>query len=144
MGKYFLKLFLRYSVAIGFLSACADRFGMWDASLSAWGSWPSFVEYTGVLNPWMPESVIPLVAAIVTSIELIVAICLIVGYKTELAAKVGGVLLLVFALSMAFTVGVKKVLDFSVLLAAGASFAIGLIKEKYFEVDSVLSERYRN
>ncbi len=39
--------FLRIALAISFLSAVADRFGLWGspgAANVAWGDWPTFVE----------------------------------------------------------------------------------------------------
>lgn len=37
-----VKLFLRLSIAAGFLSATIDRFGMWDEDISVWGNWELF------------------------------------------------------------------------------------------------------
>jgi hypothetical protein len=37
-----LKLSLRFAVGFGFLSAVADRFGMWPKEISAWGNWEDF------------------------------------------------------------------------------------------------------
>ena len=54
-----IKLFLRLGIAVGFLSAVADRFGMWPAEISAWGNMDNFLAYTQVINPLLPESLIP-------------------------------------------------------------------------------------
>jgi hypothetical protein len=54
--------FLRLSLAAGFLSAVADRFGLWGPPGTpnvAWGDWQPFVEYVGKLNWFVPRSVIP-------------------------------------------------------------------------------------
>jgi len=136
MSVKLIKLFLRYSVAIGFLSAVADRFGFWPASRSAWGNWEAFLSYTASLNPWFPESFIPFVAVLSTVAEVLFGLGLIVGYKTRLFANLSGILLLLFALSMSFTVGIKKVFDFSVFAASAAAFSIALIKERVIELDA--------
>lgn len=130
-----IKLFLRFSIAIGFLSASADRLGMWPKQYSAWGNWNSFLEYTQVLNPWVPEALIPTLGGIATGAEIIFAIFLIIGYKTELFAKLSGILLFIFALSMTFSIGIKSAFDYSVFTASAAAFALSLMKEKYLEVD---------
>ena len=142
MYKNTVKLFLRFATAGGFLSAVADRFGIWNYNL-AWGNWESFVDFTRLINPWFPESMIQGVAITATSLEIIFAICLIIGFKTELIAKLSGILLLIFALSMTFSTGVKTAFDASVFAAAGAAFAVSVIKKKFLEVDMILAKKNR-
>lgn len=136
-----IKLYLRLAIAIGFLSASADRLGMWPKESSAWGNWGSFLEYTHLLNPWFPEALIPAIGAIATGAEIIFAIFLIIGFKTELVAKLSGILLLIFAISMTLTIGIKSVFDYSVFSASAAAFALSLLKKKYFEVDSLITKK---
>ena len=129
-----IKLFLRFAIAFGFLSAVADRFGLWSADVSAWGNWDSFVQYTAVINPWFPSSAIPALAITATSAEVIFAICLLIGFKTKLFANLSGLLLLIFAISMSLSIGIKPVFDYSVFIAAAGAFALGTMKEKFLEV----------
>lgn len=135
-----LKLFLRLGLGAAFLSACADRFGMWDEEVSAWGDMNTFLIYTQQLIPWAPDAMIPVLGWIATLTEVILGIFLILGFKTELSAKCSGVLLLIFALSMLFFLSAKSPFDYSVFAASGAAFALGLMKKKYFEIDNLLSE----
>src|SRR5690606_14262033 len=139
MTKRIIKLFLRISVASAFLSAVADRFGIWSKEISVWGNWDSFMEYTQFINPWFPTSIISTIGSIVTAVEIILAVFLIVGFKTELAAKLSGYLLLIFALSMTFSIGIKGALDYSVFTASAGAFALSLLKEKYLEIDALIS-----
>ncbi len=129
-----IKLFLRLAIAAGFLSAVADRFGFWPEADSAWGNWDNFVQYTGIVNPRFPSSAIPALAIIATVAEVIFAIFLIIGFKTKLFANLSGLLLLIFALSMSFSIGIKPALDYSVFAAAAGAFALGTMKEKFLEV----------
>lgn len=138
--KQAVKIFLRLSIAASFLSAVADRWGMWGVEQSAWGNWDSFVEYTHVVNPWFAVSAIPFLAILATAAEVVFAICLILGLQTRIVAFLSGVLLLIFALSMSFSIGIKAPLDFSVFTASAAAFALSLIKEKYLEVDMLFSK----
>ncbi len=135
MYKKVIKLFLRLAIATGFLSAVADRFGLWSKKFSVWGNWDSFLEYTKVINPWVPSFLIPAIAIIATAAEIILAVCLLVGFKTGLFAKLSGLLLLIFALSMTFSIGVKSAFDYSVFSASAAGFALSLMKEKFIELD---------
>ncbi|OUR94891.1 DoxX family protein [Flavobacteriales bacterium 34_180_T64] len=135
MNSTTIKLFLRFAIAIGFLSAVADRFGLWNKEVSVWGNWNNFLEYTQIINPWIPSSMISSIGIIATAAEIVFAVCLIIGFKTELFAKLSGFLILLFALSMTFSTGVKGVFDFSVLTASAGSFVLSLIKEKKWELD---------
>lgn len=138
MGKKIIKLFLRVALSAAFFSAVADRFGIWDTKSSVWGNWQNFVNYTHHLNPWFPESFVQTLAIIATVAEIIFAFCLIVGFKTELFASLSGWLLLVFALSMTFALGIKGALDYSVYSASAGAFALSLMKDKFWEIDSVI------
>ena len=141
MQSKLIKLFLRLAISLSFLSAVADRFGMWPAEISVWGNWKSFVDYTAVINPWMPVSIIPALAAIATAAEVVFGIFLLIGFRTELTAKLSGVLMLIFALSMTFSIGIKSGFDYSVFTASAAAFGLSLLTKKYLEVDSLMVKK---
>lgn len=138
MNNRIIKLFLRLAISFGFLSASADRLGMWSKEVSAWGNWGNFINYTQLINPWIPSSLIPTVGFMATAAEIIFAVFLIIGFKTELFAKLSGFLLLLFALSMTFSTGIKGVFDYSVFTASAGAFALSLMKEKYLELDNLI------
>jgi thiosulfate dehydrogenase [quinone] large subunit len=140
MNQAIIKLFLRFSIAAGFLSAVADRLGWWSEQYAVWGNWANFLAYTRLINPWFPESFIPVIGALATAAEVVFAICLIFGFKTELFAKLSGALLLLFALSMTFSSGIKGAFDYSVFAASAGAFALSMFKEKYWELDNVISK----
>jgi hypothetical protein len=51
------RVFARLALGAGFLSAVADRFGIWGpagATNVAWGDFASFTGYAAKLNPWAP------------------------------------------------------------------------------------------
>ncbi len=140
MQEKSIKLFLRMAISLGFISAVADRFGYWPKDVSTWYSWDAFLEYTALINPLVPEPLIPTIGSIATIAEVIFACCLIIGYKTELFAKLSGFLILSFALAMAFSTGIKGVFDYSVLAAAASAFALSTMTNKYFELDILLKK----
>jgi len=141
MSKKIIKLFLRFGIGIGFLSAVADRFGLWPAEVSAWGNWESFLEYTKLINPLIPETLVPAFGVIATAAETLFGICLIIGFKTELIVKLSGFLMLVFALAITFSTGIKGALDYSVFAASAGAFGLSIMNEKYLEIDSILSKK---
>ncbi|WP_109299519.1 DoxX family protein [Aquimarina sp. AU474] len=138
MKIIYIKLFLRISISLGFLSAVADRFGFWPEESSAWGNWGSFLEYTQLLNPIVPKSLINPIGITVTITEIIFAILLCIGFKTSLVAKFSGFLLLIFGLAMSFSIGIKAPLDYSVFIASAGAFGLSTIKEKYLEIDQLI------
>ena len=93
MHPKFVKLFLRLAIASAFLSAVADRFGFWEKEVSVWGNWHSFVEYTGVITPWAPPSLTPSLGVIATIAEVVLAVGLLLGFKTKIVAIGSGSLL---------------------------------------------------
>src|SRR5262245_20686657 len=108
-------VYLRIALGISFLSALADRFGLWGTVGQpnvSWGSFARFVAYTGKLNWFLPESVIPALAITATCAEALLGLCLVIGWHTRIAALLSGILLILFGVTMAVALGVKAPLDF--------------------------------
>lgn len=122
-----IEWFLRGALSISFLSAVADRFGLWPQEISAWGNWEKFVEYTGTLNFFLPKNFIEPVAAFATAAEIVLGVLLLFSFKTKLVATISGFLLLTFGLMMVLAIGLKPPLDYSVFTAAAASFALSYL-----------------
>jgi len=126
-------LALRVALAAGFLSAAADRFGLWGkpgAPGVAWGDWSHFISYTAKLNWFLPRSLIQPVGAVTTLLETILAIGLLAGYCPRRFAFASSGLLLLFALSMTVAIGIKPPLDYSVYAAAAAAALLGTVSSR--------------
>jgi uncharacterized membrane protein YphA (DoxX/SURF4 family) len=138
----FSSVFLRVALAASFLSAVADRFGLWGALGQphvAWGNFAHFIAYTGTLNWFLPAALIPAVAVISTITELLFGLLLLVGWQTRIVALFSGILLLVFALTMTFALGVKAPLDASVFSAAAGAFLLSACPKYPFSVAAWLN-----
>src|SRR5215472_3065551 len=99
----FSSVFLRLALGISFLSAVADRFGLWGVYGQpnvSWGNYARFVDYTAKLNWFLPATMIPALAIIATAFETLLGLLLVLGLKTRVAALLSGVLLTTFALTM--------------------------------------------
>ncbi len=121
---------LRIALAVGFLSAVADRFGLWGAPGAAgvaWGAWEPFVAYTAKLNFFVPSSVAAILAILATAAEIILAVALIIGFRLRETALASAILLLLFALTMSLSGGVKGPLDYSVFTAAAAALLLAAV-----------------
>ena len=131
-------LFARLALAAGFLSAVADRFGIWGppgGAGVAWGDFASFTDYAARINPWAPATLMPTVAWTATLAEVALALLLIVGYRTRWAAFGSGVLLLLFALGMTAGTGIKSAFDASVFAASAAGFLLSTQKRFPLSLD---------
>jgi uncharacterized membrane protein YphA (DoxX/SURF4 family) len=121
------SVFLRLALGISFLSAVADRFGLWGLYGEpnvAWGNYARFVAYTAKLNWFLPAATIPALAIISSAAEILFGLLLVLGWKTRTIALLSGVLLTAFALTMTTALGVKAPRDFSVFSAAGGALLL--------------------
>ncbi|UWX53725.1 DoxX family protein [Maribacter litopenaei] len=105
------------------------------------GKLGKFPELYKIDKSLVSDSLIPTIGSLATFAEIIFAVFLIVGFKTELFAKLSGLLLLLFALSMTFSTGIKGAFDYSVFSASAGAFALSLMKEKYWELDSLITKQ---
>ena len=135
INNQFQQLFLRLALGITLLSAVADRFGFWGKS-SAWGNWQNFENYTTQITSFLPEFLSIFGAYAATFLETVFALLLILGYKTKWTAIGTGFLLLMFALSMSITLGVKAPLDYSVWIGSAAAFLLSSQNQFHFSIDN--------
>jgi uncharacterized membrane protein YphA (DoxX/SURF4 family) len=145
--KDYSSLFLRLALGISFLAAVADRFGLWGSFGQpnvAWGDFSHFVAYTGKLNWFMPSAAIPALAWAATCAETLLGIALVLGAITRIAAFLSGWLLLLFALAMTFSLGLKAPLNFSVFTASAAAFVLATSREFPWSLDSLRQQPERN
>ena len=139
--EQFSSVFLRIALGASFLSAVADRFGLWGAYGQpnvAWGNYGRFVVYTAKLSWFLPAPTIPAVANISTAAEILFGILLVVGWQTRLTALLSGVLLSIFAVAMTASLGVKAPLNFSVFSAAAGALLLATCTKFPCSLDELL------
>ena len=124
----YISLCARVALAFGFLSAVADRLGLWTPLLGSnnvvWSNMESFTAYTRVLLPWVPQYLLPLSAWTATIAEIVLGVLLLIGFQKRLVALLSGILLLIFAFAMLFSLNIKAPFDYSVFAAAGCAFLL--------------------
>jgi uncharacterized membrane protein YphA (DoxX/SURF4 family) len=141
-GTEIVRLFARFALGASFLSAVADRFGLWGqygAKNVSWGNFPHFVEYTGKVTSVFPSSLTVSFALVATVAETLFGILLIAGFKIRVASILSGLLLLSFAIGMATGLGIKTPFDYSVFSAAGAAFLLAFWEPDRFTLDKLLN-----
>jgi len=137
----FSSVFLRLALGISFLSAVADRFGLWGVYGQpnvSWGNYARFVDYTAKLNWFLPPAMIPALAMIATAAETLFGLLLVLGWKTRITALLSGILLIAFALAMTMALGVKAPLNASVFSAAGGALLLATCANFPFSLDELL------
>jgi uncharacterized membrane protein YphA (DoxX/SURF4 family) len=130
----YATVFVRFAVGFSFLSAVADRFGLWGAYGQphvAWGDFSRFTAYTGSLLWFLPSVVYPVMAWTATAAEIVFGLALIIGLFTRMVAFLSGTLLLTFALTMTFSLGIKAPFDFSVFSASAGAFLLAAFRGQY-------------
>jgi uncharacterized membrane protein YphA (DoxX/SURF4 family) len=140
----FSSVVLRLGLGLGFLSAVADRFGLWGSFGQPnieWGNYSRFLEYTHSLNWYWPAAMIPVLGTVATGAEILFGLVVLVGWHTRVAARLSGLLLVVFATSMTLASGPKPVLNYAVLTGIGGAFLLANCKIFPFSVDELLSRR---
>ena len=138
------SLYLRLALGVAFLSAVADRFGVWGPPGGpgvAWGDFTHFTNYTARVNPWAPASLVTLLAWTATVAEIVLGAALVAGCCTRAAGVASGVLLSLFAIGMTIGTGVKSALDASVFSAAAGAFALALLGPDPWSVDGLRAFR---
>ncbi|WP_245632103.1 DoxX family membrane protein [Edaphobacter aggregans] len=88
-GTEIVRLFARFALGASFLSAVADRFGVWGpygTKNVSWGDFAHFVEYTGAVTSLFPSSLTVSFAWAATVAETLLGILLIAGFKTRMTS----------------------------------------------------------
>jgi len=118
-------LYARIALGTAFLSAVADRFGLWG-KYGGWGNFANFTKYTAAVNSFMPAFAIPFLAWTATLAETALGLALIIGVWPRWVALGAAVLLVMFGTTMAISFGIKSPLDYSVFSASAAALLLAL------------------
>ena len=138
----YATLLLRIGLGVGFLSAVADRLGLWGAFGQPnveWGNFSRFLDYTHTLNWYLPAGMILPLGVIATGAEILFGLLLVIGWRTRAAALLSALLLLTFGVSMTLALGIKAPLNYAVLTGIGGALLLASRESFPFSVDELLS-----
>ena len=107
--------YARVALGAAFLSAVWSRLT---------GSFAKFEAYTAEVCSFMPSATIPFLARAATVLELGFGIALVLGIGLRWVTLGAAVLLLVFAVSMAISFGIKEPLEYSVFSASACALLL--------------------
>lgn len=138
------QLLLRYALGITFLTPVADRLGILGAPGTGnieWGNWSNFIDYTTTLMPIFERSMVNVLGSMATIGELLVGICLIIGFKTKYAAIGASLITLTFIIFMTLSVGIQKPVNYGVFTASAAGFLLSFIPNYKWSIDNLLNNK---
>ena len=102
----------------------------------------AFSRLHAVLNPWFPAAVIPAISILVTALEIALAILLLVGFQTRMAAKISAWLTRAFAIGMTAGTGIKSALNASVVAFSACAWL--LAKAEHYPLSLDAARKARN
>jgi len=142
-SSHYPQLFLRLALGVALLSAVADRLGFWPPQYAAWGNMEAFIAYTDKITAFLPGGLATINAYLATFAESILGVLLILGFKTRWIAKLTGLMLMAFAISMSLTLGIKAPFDYSVWVGSAGAFLLANQPSFAFSIDELVL-RVRN
>lgn len=137
------QLLLRLALGITFLTPVSDRLGILGPKGTGnieWGNWDNFIDYTATLMPIFDRPVVNIMGFIATISEFLIAVLLIVGYRTKYAAAGASLITLTFILFMTLSVGIQKPINYGVFTAATASFLLAWVPNYEWSLDNLLAK----
>src|SRR5215212_8665590 len=80
---------MRMALAAGFLSAVADRFGLWGPIGTpgvSWGGFAKFLDYTATLLPYLSTTLVAFAGWAAAVAETVLGVALLAGVRVRPAA----------------------------------------------------------
>lgn len=142
-GRY-SSVLLRIALGVGFLSAVADRFGLWGPFGEPnvdWGNFSRFLEYTHSINWFVPAELIPALGVVATLAEILLGLLLFIGWHTRAVALLSAILLVTFGVAMALGLGVKAPLNYAVFTGVGGALVLANCQSFPFSLDQLRLRR---
>lgn len=133
---------LRLIIAVAFLQAVCDRFGLFGGPGTpgvAWGDFAHFIAYTGKVNSFLPHAIIPTVAVLATIAEITFGITMLLGISIRKAALGSAILLFLFATAM--TISGLSQFSYGVYLMCAGALALSTTGAPLLGLDSLAKWR---
>ena len=133
---------LRILIALAFLDAVGDRFGLLGPPGSAgvsWGNFARFIQYTGVVNAFLPATAVPAFAVLATICETILGLAMLLGIRVRWAARGSAALLFLFATAMTIS-GLSQFAYGVYMMCAGAA-TLSIVDASFMSLDAAFRSK---
>jgi uncharacterized membrane protein YphA (DoxX/SURF4 family) len=138
------QLFTRMALGLGFLLPVFDRLGFMGAPGSgkvAWGNWSHFVAYTHQLMPFTNLNTANIAGLVATIAELVLGVCLIVGFKTKWMGLGAAIITFTFAVFMIASLGIGAPFSYPVFVFTGAGLLLYTQHSFRWSMDALLTKK---
>lgn len=115
------------ALALDFLGAVADRFGLFGAPGRpgvSWGNWEAFTVYTARLLPGLPHELVVAASVAATALEPALAVLLLSGRQRRWAARATAGLLTTYLAAMTLSLGGHAALEYALPVLIGAALLV--------------------
>jgi uncharacterized membrane protein YphA (DoxX/SURF4 family) len=129
---------LRILIALAFLEAVGDRFGLFGPPGTAgvsWGNFARFIHYTGVVNSFLPTAMIPLLAVLATICETVLGLTMLLGIQIRWMAAGSAALFFLFATAM--TISGLSQFSYAVYLQCAAAATLSITGASFISFDAL-------
>jgi putative oxidoreductase len=130
---------LRVLIALAFLQAVGDRFGLFGAPGTpgvAWGDFAHFIAYAGKVNSFLPHALIPTQAVLATIAEIGFGLTMLLGLNIRSVAIGSAILLFLFATAM--TISGLSQFAYGVYLMCAGALSLATIDASLLSVDALI------
>ena len=137
----FAQLFTRLALGLGFLLPVFDRLGFLGAPGSgkaSWGDWSHFLTYTHQLMPFTSLYTANIAGVGATVAEVVLGVCLIVGFKTKWMGLGAAIITLTFAVFMIAFLGIRAPFSYPVFVFTGAGLLLYTQDSFRWSIDELL------
>jgi uncharacterized membrane protein YphA (DoxX/SURF4 family) len=114
--------------------------GLPGSGKTAWGDWEHFINYTNSLIPIASRPVANIMGLGATIAEIIIAICLLAGFKTKLAALGAALITLTFALCMILASGISAPFQYPVFVFTGGALLLSTLEQFKWSLDMYINK----
>ena len=108
----------------------------------SWGDFAHFIAYTGQVNSFAPQAIIPTLAVLATIAESTLAVTMLLGIYTR-AASIGSAAVL-FTFATAMTISRLSQFEYGVYLMCAGALALAAVDGSLLSVDALLRRRKRS
>ena len=133
---------MRLGLGLDFTATTLDRYGVFGPYGTRgvnWGDFAHFINYTHTVNAFLPASFAPFLAYAANACEIVLAITLILGVRTQLACTGATLLLLAYGCAMTVSLGFASQLPYAVFLLCAGAWYMSTIDASFLSLDRLFS-----
>jgi len=131
---------VRVFIGVAFLGSVGDRFGVFGgpgAPGVSWGNFSSFAIYTGQVNSFLPNVVIPALAASESLIEGVLGLGMLLGAWVRVTVWASSALLFLFGIAMTVSLGVASQCPYAVFVLGSGGWVLATIDASFISADAL-------